>query len=71
MSSATHDDLHEQQEQGSISSLFHSATDVGNDDDSKIDCQVDNNLRMILLQQEESQGNSANSPMVDGEEENS
>jgi hypothetical protein len=44
---------------------------VGNDDDSKIDCQVDNNLRMILLQQEESQGNSANSPMVDGEEENS
>jgi hypothetical protein len=32
MSSATHDDLHEQQE-GSISSLFHSAIDVGNDDD--------------------------------------
>jgi len=68
MSSTTHDDLHEQQE-GSISSLFHSATDVGNDDDSDIDCQVDNTLRMILLQQEEPQDDSANSPVDDGDEE--
>jgi hypothetical protein len=70
MSSATHADLHEQQE-GRISSLFHSAIDVGNDDDdSDIDCQVDNTLRIILLQQEEEpHDNSANSPVVDGEEE--
>jgi hypothetical protein len=67
MSSATHDDLHEQQE-GSISSLFHSANDVGNDDDSDIDCQVDNTLLMIQ-QEEEPQDDSVNSPVVDGEEE--
>ena len=70
MSSASHDDEYEQLE-GSLNSLFHSATDAGNDDDSNIDCQVENTLRTILLQPEEPQDDSDNSPVVDGEEEQS
>ncbi|KAI2507621.1 Plant transposon protein [Fragilaria crotonensis] len=71
MSSATHDDFHEQhQEEGSIRSLFPDVP-VGDDDDSDIDCQVvDNTLRMILLQQvEEEPSLGVNSSVVDGGEE--
>jgi hypothetical protein len=46
MSSAIHDDLHEQK--GCINSLFHSTTNAGNDDVSDIVCQVDNTLRLIF-----------------------
>jgi hypothetical protein len=52
MSSATHDDVHEQQEV-LVSIHCIPQNDAGSDNVNNIDCQVDNTLCMFFLQQEQ------------------